>query len=206
MTKKKLKYYLPIIGIFLFIVFYVFSTFLYPGGSRIDPNFSGFDWLNNYWCTMFDEIAINGQPNQARPFAILSMITLWISLLIFFFMFSNVFLPNTLWGNAIKISSTISIIFASLLFTKLHDFVTTASSLFGVVSIIGLLVGIVKSNLVHYKITGILCIILLGINNFIYYTEYFINLLPLLQKITFAVVLLWIIGLNRVIIIRKQVI
>lgn len=198
-----IKYYFPTIGILIFIGFYIFSTFLYPGGSRVNPSSIGYDWVNNYWCTMFDKNAINGQPNPARPFAILSMIILWISLLLFFFMFSKSFSTNKTMRNVINISSTISILFASLLFTNLHDIVTTISSIFGIITLIGLIIGVIKTNLTNYKIVGIFCITLLGINNYIYYSGHSIDLLPIIQKLTFIIVLSWIIGLNREIAKRK---
>jgi hypothetical protein len=192
-----LKDYLPTIGILIFIGLYIYSTTLYPGGSQADLNSKDFDWLNNYWCTMFDMKALNGQPNPARPFSIIGMIILWTSLLIFFFKFSLILSSNQFWKRAIQLSATISILLASLLFTPLHDFVTTASSFFGLFTLIGILLGVAKSNLNIYKLTGLFCILLLGINNYIYYTRQFIHSLPLIQKFTFVFVLLWIIGLNH---------
>jgi hypothetical protein len=46
------------------------------------------------------------------------------------------------------------------------------------------------------KIGGVVCVLLLIINNYIYFSRNFVEVLPLLQKITFAIVLIWIIGLN----------
>ena len=188
--------YLPTIGILIFVGLYIYSTTLYPGGSQVDTNSKGFDWINNYWCTMFDLKAINGQLNPARPFSIIGMIILWLSLLVFFYMFSQTLSTNQIWKKVIQISGTISLIFASLLFTKLHDFVTTLSSIIGLFALIGIILGVAKSNLILYKITGIASMILLLINNYIYYTRQFIYSLPLIQKFTFLIILLWIVGLN----------
>lgn len=166
--------YLPTIGILIFVGLYIYSTTLYPGGSQVDSNSIGFDWINNYWCTMFHLKAINGQPNPARPFSIAGMIVLWVSLLMFFYMFSETLSTNQIWERLFKISGTISLIFASLLFTKLHDFVTSFSSIIGLITLIGIILGVAKSNLNLYKITGIACMIILLINNYIYYTRQFI--------------------------------
>jgi len=119
-----------------------------------------------------------------------------LSLLVFFYMFSETLSTNQIWKKVIQISGTISLIFASLLFTKLHDFVTTLSSIIGLFALIGIILGVAKSNLILYKITGIASMILLLINNYIYYTRQFIYSLPLIQKFTFLIILLWIVGLN----------
>jgi len=203
-TSAVLKDYLPAIGILIFAGLYIYSAYLYPGGSHADLNSKGFDWINNYWCNLFNTKALNGQPNPARPFAIAGMIILWASILLFFFMFAEILSPGLTWKRLIQISGTISILCASLLFTPLHDFVTTSSSIFGAVTLTGITLGVAKSNLNLYKITGLFCIILLGVNNYIYYSRNFSHSLPLIQKLTFVVVLSWITGLNHKIIQIKK--
>lgn len=204
--KYILKNYLPSAGILIFAALYIYSASLYPGGSQADRNAKGFDWVNNYWCTMFAVKGMNGEPNPARPFSITGMIVLWISLLRFFFMFSEIFFAGLFWKRIIRISGTLSVIFASLLITRFHDFMTTTASIFGLLTLAGIVTGIAGSSLKFYKITGIVCIILIGINNYIYYSRQFIYALPLIQKFTFVIVLLWIIGLNHVIVLRKRTI
>ena len=39
--------YLPIIGILLFWVLFIYAATLYPGGSQADSNSVGYDWVNN---------------------------------------------------------------------------------------------------------------------------------------------------------------
>ncbi|HEY4787941.1 MAG TPA: hypothetical protein VIH57_17930 [Bacteroidales bacterium] len=197
--------YLPIIGVLAFVGIYIYSATLYPGGSQVNSNSKGFDWMNNYWCTMFALKAMNGQPNPARPFSIAGMIILWTSLLVFFFKFSEILSPGQIWKRVIQIAGTVSLMFASLLFTNLHDFATTFSSAVGLFALIGIMLGVAKSNLNFYKITGIVCMILMGINNYIYYSRQGINFLPLIQKLTFLVVLSWVVGLNyRMIQIKRK--
>lgn len=184
------------IGILIFLVIYVYSSTLYPGGSQANLNSEGFDWINNYWCNLMNEKGMNEQQNPARPFAILAMIILCSSLMIFFIRFANIIPKSKIWKGIIKIGGILSMISATLMFTKLHDLMTIISSLFGFLVVIGIIREIYKSEIQGYKLSGLLCILLLGLNNYIYYTQHFIEVLPLLQKITFAIVLLWIVGLN----------
>ena len=201
MIKKKGSQYqianfIPVIGIVIFVGLYIFSSTLYPGGSQANLNSEGFDWINNYWCNLMNEKGMNGQPNPAKPYSIIAMIILCLSLMFFFIQFAQIYSKSKIWKRIIKTSGIISMSFAILIFTKYHDLMTTLSSIFGLFVVIGIIREIYKSKLSIYKITGVICILILGLNNYIYYTQQFIEVLPLLQKITFAIVLLWISGLN----------
>jgi len=187
---------LPVIGILSFGILYVYSSTLYPGGSQADINAVGFDWINNYWCNLMNTKGANGAINPARPFAIFAMLVLCSSLSVFFFQFADFLTEKQSWKQIIKIGGFFSMLFASLLFTKLHDLMTIISSFFGLFVVIGILKEVYRSSLVKYKTSGLLCLLLLGLNNYIYYTSQFIEWLPLIQKITFLLVLLWVLGLN----------
>jgi len=86
--------------------------------------------------------------------------------------------------------------FAAMIFTKFHDLMTIISSFFGVFVVLGIIKEIFESKLIIYKSTGAICLLLLGINNLIYYSSWLIEWLPLIQKITLLMVLGWIVGLN----------
>ena len=187
---------IPLIGILCFIGLYIYSSSLYPGGSQADVNHLGFDWVHNYWCNLMNEEGMNGQANPARPFSILAMTILCFSLMVFFIQFSREVVTKRFWKLTIQLSGVISMIFATLIFTKYHDLMTTLSSIFGLLVVIGIIREVYKSEMRTYKISGIFCILLLALNNYIYYSEQFIEHLPLIQKVTFAFVLIWIIGLN----------
>ncbi len=202
--KHPLFAYLPTIGIGLFAGLYFYSASLYPGGSTFDLDFVGFDWVHNYWCDLMHFETANGQPNPAEPYAVFAMFLLCISMLIFFFMFANAFASSSRWRKAMKICGTISMIFAALIFTKYHNLMIILSSAFGLVPSFGIILGIAKSDMNFYKITGLLCIFLLLLNNLFYYTSMYLNVLPLLQKITFVIVLLWIVGLNWELVRKKE--
>ncbi len=188
--------YFPIIGIVGFMGLYFYAATLYPGGSQANANSIGYDWVHNYWCNLLNINATNGLPNPARPVAISAMIILCVSLLFFFIQFANKVVQHKNWQKTILFGGSFSMLFAVFIFTKYHDLMTTLSSIFGIFAVLGIIRTLYKSELKFYKITGVFCIILLGLNNFIYYTEIGIIYLPLLQKITLLVVLAWIVGLS----------
>ncbi|MBT29692.1 MAG: hypothetical protein CMO01_08515 [Thalassobius sp.] len=195
-SSKHIVSALPTIGILIFCCLYFYSASLYPGGSQADLNSVGFDWINNYWCNLMNEQGMNGIQNPARPFAISAMLILCSSLTLFFIQFSKQLEENRNWKWIIQTLGTISMISAVLIFTKYHDIMTTISSIFGVFVVIGIIRTIYNSYLTVFKISGVACVLLLGINNLIYYSENYIEHLPLIQKITFVLVLVWIVGLN----------
>jgi hypothetical protein len=195
---------IPLLGIATFIGLYIFSSTLYPGGSQADLNSIGFDWIHNYLCNLMNEKGMNGKPNPGRPYAILAVMVLSISLMVFFIQFANTFSTSTFWKRLIIVSGVISMTTASLIFTQYHDQMTIVSSIFGLVVVIGILMEVYKSDWMMYKTSGAVCILLLGVNNYIYYTGQYIENLPSLQKITFIVVLIWIIGLQNELIKKKK--
>lgn len=194
--KCQISNYIPFIGIIIFIGLYIFSSTLYPGGSQANINSIGFDWVNNYWCNLMNDRGINGQQNPAKPFSIFALIVLCLSLMVFFIQFAKTYSKSRLWQQIIMVCGILSMSTATLIFTKYHDLMTSLSTFFGLFVVIGIIREINKSDLIGYKISGVICMILLGLNNYIYYTNQLIEVLPLLQKVTSIIVLIWIIGLN----------
>jgi len=187
---------LPTFGILIFIGLSVYAASLYPGGSQADINSVGFDWLNNYWCNLMGENAMNGLENPARPISILAMIILCSSMTLFFFKFAKLFVKSRIWKMTIKISGALAMLSAVFIFTRYHDIMTTILSICGVLGIIGIIRALHKNNLTFFKISGIVCMILVGINNLFYYSENLIEYLPVTQTISFILILAWTVGLN----------
>ncbi len=186
----------PFLGITLFLLLFIYSATLYPGGSQADINSIGFDWINNYWCNLLNEKGMNGALNLARPYAITAMVILCLSLMVFFIQFAEAYSTNMWIRKMIQVAGILSMSFAILVFTKKHDLMTNLSSFFGLFVVLGIIREIYNSELTGYKASGLCCIILLGLNNYIYYSEHLLEWLPILQKVSFLIVLSWVIGLN----------
>lgn len=196
-SKSTLARAIPPIGIACFIILYWYASTLYPGGSQEDLKSIGYDWVHNYWCNLMNEQGMNGMVNPARPYAISAMMILCASLLVFFLHFAYAFCQSQLAKKAVAIGGVLSMGFACLIFTNQHDLMTMVSSFFGLFVVIGIIKELWLSKLRFYKLTGFGCLLLLLLNNYIYYTEQFLGYLPIIQKITMLMILLWIIGLNN---------
>ena len=184
---------LPIFGTLIFFLLYIISTLLYPGGSQVDTNSIGFSWTNNYWCNLLNENAINGQHNSAKPVALAGMLVLCLTLSFFWFIFPRQLNVSKYLKFTIQISGALAMTVAFFLFTDLnHDFITNLASSFGAIATLGTLIGLYKNNWHILFLLGLFNILLVGLNNYVYYNKDLLIYLPVVQKITFASFLLWI--------------
>ena len=202
-SKTGILLYLPIIGIFLFFVLYILAASKYPGGSQADDFSTGFDWFHNYWCDLMKEIAYNQTTNFARPIAILATFLLAFSIALFSIQFPKYLPVSSFWDKATSISGTLAMIVATLIFTDLHDKVIIVCSLFGLVTVVGIFKGLIHNKKRTHQKIAIFCLFLILINNVLYYGEYYYYL-PLIQKLTFAVILLWLVSINWLFIQKKH--
>ncbi len=180
-------------GILIFVVLYIVAAFLYPGGSQVDKNSLGFSWTNNYWCNLLNTKAINGQYNPAKPVAIAAMFILCFTLSLFWYLFARHMQIGKRLKLIIQISGTLSMLTAFFLLTTIdHDLATNLASAFGVIATIGTFIGLYKKKLHLLFAFGLLILLLVGLNNYFYYTKGLIIYLPVIQKISFAAFLIWI--------------
>ncbi len=185
------------IGIYLFLGIFVFSSFLYPGGSQADSNSIGFSWLHNYWCNLTSDVAVNGEPNPARPFAVSGLLILCLSLALFFIRFAQALPKGGILGQLIRWGGILSMLFACMIFTRHHDIMTILASVPGIFAVIGIIIAIYRSPFKLLRFSGLACLVLLLVNNLVYYSSLGIYFLPILQKITFLAVLIWVLVVNK---------
>lgn len=191
--RKAILILTPIFGAILFVALYIIAAFLYPGGSQADKNAAGFSLVNNYWCNLLGENAINGQPNSAKPVAMTGMFVLCITLSLFWILFSKHANISKKLKLIIPVAGLLSMSTAFLLFTGLdHDSITNLASAFGLVATIGTIVGLYQVKWFKLFAFGLLNILLVVLNNYVYYSKEMIVYLPVIQKISFAVFLIWI--------------
>lgn len=187
---------LPIGGIVVFLALYAVAAALYPGGSLVDKASPGFSWLHNYWCNLLNVVALNGQPNPARPVALLAMGILGTALALLWYLLPKLFTLGPLYAATIRLAGILAMVFAGFIFTKYHDLVSTIAGFFGLVAMAGTFAGLYKARLRKLLGLGVLCLALLLVNNYVYYTTHFIYYLPVIQKLTLLLVLTWLSLLN----------
>jgi hypothetical protein len=195
-SARKLWVLTPSIGCVVFILLYVVAALLYPGGSHADVHSKGFSWQHNYWCNLLNDRAMNGDYNQGRFAAVAAMIILAISLLSFWIISADLLQFSRRLKTIILISGLLSMALLPFLSTSLHDTIINGSGFFGLVAMAGIYTGIYKNGWYGLFSFGILNLLLIGLNNYIYYSEMFFYFLPVVQKVTFLSVLMWICSVN----------
>lgn len=190
---KNIFVLIPTLGILIFIVLYFIATLYYPGGSQVEKNSIGFSWIDNYWCNLLNENAMNGQQNSAKPIAMTAMLALCFSLSFFWILFPQQVKTVKIIRLSIQISGIISMFVAFFLFTNInHDLITDVASFFGLIATIGTFTVLYKIRWMGLFMFGLINILLVGINNYVYFTHGLIIYLPVIQKISFAAFLIWI--------------
>jgi hypothetical protein len=198
MRKSKIIFVLtPTLGTIIFIMLYFIATLYYPGGSQVDKNSIGFSWINNYWCNLLNENAMNGQRNPAKPIAMAAMFILCFSLSVFWILFPQHVKIGKNGKLVISIAGTLSMLVAFFLFTNInHDLITDVASFLGLIATIGTFIGLYKTKWIGLFVFGLLNILLVAVNNYVYFTKGLIIYLPLIQKISFATFLIWICSID----------
>ena len=172
----------------------VIATLVYPGGSLLDKNSTGFDWSKNFISNLFAAKAINGSENTSRIWAIIGMAFHSVGYGIFFINMSKKISARHA-ATILKFVGAANIFFSFLVVTPLHDIMVTISSTLSLIGLFYITVFILKTKLHLFKFFCIICLLTF------YYTLYLYGsgnwrLLAIMQKVSFVSSMLLILGLE----------
>ncbi|MFD0749177.1 hypothetical protein ACFQZS_03425 [Mucilaginibacter calamicampi] len=144
---------------------------------------------------------MNGQLNTARPIAMVAMFVLCLTLAFFWYVFPGQVGFRKKWRRGMQLSGIISMLTGMFIFTDLHDSIINIAGAFALVAVIGTFIGVYMLKWRKLFTMGIFNVILIALNNILYYGDDLKMYLPTVQKITFLSFLLWIglitVGLYR---------
>ena len=187
---------LPLLGMGLFVFFYVIAALRYPGGSWVEPDQEGFSFWYNYLCDLLDQNAINGELNTARFHARAALGFLCISVILLWSYLPRLFSNKSLNLKLMWFTGIASLITIMLLAADTHDSTVRIAGFLGGVALISCFVELFKAR--YYKLFtfGMVCFIVFLINYYCYETGLFLHSLPMIQKITFVLFLVWFVLLD----------
>lgn len=188
--------WIPTAGICVFIGFYLLAASIYPGGSNADRTAEGFSWVNNYWCDLLSKWAKNGQPNPASSIAIAAMTILCLALSAFWYLVPKLMRTGNHHYQIVQFSGISSMLLAIFVFSNYHDSIILVAVVLGVIALSGTYIALYRSKSYRLLGFGVVCLFLIIANGYIYYSKNWIQILPLLQKVTFLLYLLWIFFIN----------
>lgn len=190
-----LKKHSILLGIIIALALLFIATMHYPGGSQHSKTSIGYDWRNNYLCNLFGANAVNGAANTSRPWAVAGMLFLSLSFGLFFFDFSKK-IPAAGAAKVVRYCGVGAMAFAFLVVTPYHDPMVTTAGTLALISMFYVTVFIFKSRLLLFKVLSVVCLLVFYCCNYIYYTRSYLDILPILQKVLFALVVTWVLMLQ----------
>jgi hypothetical protein len=184
--------YAPAAGVVLFFVLYAIAALLYPGGSYEDRHAPGFSLVHNYFCDLLDPVALNGVANPGRGIGLVAM-ALIVPTLGFFWHSVVVLYPHqrTL-GLTTRIAGSISAAATLLLLTPFHDSAVEIGGGFGLVAFFAVLAALPRAKHGILFLGGVAAMLVSAACFFIWRTGMGLPALASLQKLAFALFLVWV--------------
>lgn len=190
------KLLLPLPGIGLFLLFYILAALNYPGGSWVLPEQNGFSFWHNYLCDLLDVDAINGEPNTARSYAIVSLCLLCLAIFLLWSWLPRLFISKSLNQKIMSTSGFLSLLAIPFLALGDHDKIVRIAGVFGLIAFIACALELFKASYRFLFLFELICMLTFLANYYIYETGLFISALPVIQKITFVLFITWFIVLD----------
>ncbi|NNC69566.1 MAG: hypothetical protein HKN90_01965 [Flavobacteriaceae bacterium] len=193
---NKLLFFIPILGMLLFILFYIVATFKYPGGSYHSFEQSGFSWQHNFLCDLLDDQAVNGQGNPAHTLARIGLGFLCLGISILWYTIPYLFKKNNYLYAGIRLAGIGSMATVLLLAYGDHDLVVRIAGILGTLALLFTYYGLYREKHTKLLLWGIAALLLVAANFYIYETSNGRYWLPIIQKLTFLVCMGWFLALN----------
>ncbi len=173
----------------------VVSTFFYPGGSQHDEMTVGFSWRHNYLCNLLNPVAVNGYENGARPWAVAGLLLLCATAAVFFVRFSQK-IPAKGASNIIKLAGVGAMLATLLTATPYHYLAVVTSGTLLMLALFYITVFVFISKLHGFKLLAVLCLMALYGSTLVYFTQTYLEVLPVLQKAGLLLNIALILGLD----------
>lgn len=166
------------------------STRFYPGGTTEHSTAVGFDWSRNYLTHLFRPVALNGEPNAARPYAIAGMWLFCAGMAELFRQLAKTMAPDR-QAKWLHICGIAAMVYAALTVTRMHDLMVTLALIFFVAAEMLLLHWLWQRRRFRPWVAGAASLALLIAASLIYYTQMAIAVLPAMQKLVFLSSVCW---------------
>ncbi len=191
--------WLPNAGVVAFVMLYFYAASLYPGGTSLDSASQGYDHLSNYWCDLLVHDTYGGRMNASQPVAILATVVLPLALVSFWLQVTVLFRAPSAANWIVPVSGTASMIFASLIFTQLHDLMINVAFTLGFVAFVTTTLCLARSRHVLHVGLAVVSLSLAIADWWLWQTGSLIGAVPLVQKIAYLAFFAWIIATSHLI-------
>jgi len=185
-----LSWLVPLVSVTVFVALYATAAWVYPGGTRSDPGRVGFSFSDNYWCDLLDATTHGGRNNPSRPFAMAALFVFCTGLAVFWWSVPALFPFAPRRGVLVRAAGIISALVMAWVATPLHDLAINVAGGLGVVGFVATISAVNARGQVVEIVTW--STLFAALSNFaIWQTGIGLSVLPLIQKVAFALFLGW---------------
>ena len=196
-NRKKWVLILPLTGMLLFLFLTAVSACIYPGGSYTFPDSKAFSLSHNYLCDLLDSRAIRGGRNPGSRFARWGLGALCAGVIYLWYHLPGLFTMGPKGKAWLRWSGILALGSLAFLGSDTHDPVVRIAGVLGVLAMGILLAALFREGLGGLFAMGLAAQLLLLLNITMYETDWQRTWLPLVQKVTLAIYLLWFLFLSR---------
>lgn len=193
-----MKTHFPLLGILASLGLFALAAASYPGGPSTAAEPLGYDWTHDFICTLFAPTAPGGAANPARSIAIPAWLLFCVSIGVLFAILSRR-ARSKAQRDIIQIGGIGSAVYASLVVTPMHDLMVTIALLFFVSAALALLRLLHVGQHRRLLWAGAACLAVLTTCAVMYYGDLLFPALPVAQKLTFAVLVAWLLAVHYVV-------
>ncbi|MGC1549758.1 MAG: hypothetical protein WA777_14635 [Rhodanobacter sp.] len=187
---------LPVIGIMLSLCLFGMATAYYPGGTLDSADFVGYSWKKHFISTLFATKALNGADNPARYFAVPAMLIFCTSMAAMFW-YVSIQSRSIVLSKAINIGGIGAMVYAFLaVTTPMHDLLVSVALVFFLAALLAMLSMLYRARKTKLLFVGTALLALLVTCAVMYYANVLFGLLPIAQKLVFALGTYWLLALH----------
>lgn len=104
---------------------------------------------------------------------------------------------DTFYQSVIITFGTLSMVFAMFLYTSYHDIASIWSGGAGIIALTASFYQLYLHKKFYSLYFGIGCMVIIAMNNIIYFTGFKLDWLPLIQKVTLLCIFGWVLTINH---------
>nr|WP_298995443.1 hypothetical protein [uncultured Allomuricauda sp.] len=189
---------IPKMALAVFIVFYLISILIHVHSlALLSPNNTISIW-DGYLCDLIEPSIPGLYRNTARPFAVVALWSICFGLLFLWRKLITVLRPNYGWYQIIWHGLGLFSIFLMLLLPfGNHDRIIFFSGMSGIFSVLFVCLDLAKNRCYEQLWAGILFLVALTSNNLLYLIDFWVDLLPMIQKFTLLSFVVWYLLLDK---------
>lgn len=184
--------YIPMIGLVVYVIVFLYAASLYPGGSLYHPDATDYSHFHNLLCDAMDKVTQTGKVNDGRAMAVVSHLILSVTMIAFFLVLPRVFDWKNRNTKMIRYFGVLSMAVFAFMFTDYHDLIVTITGIVGTIAMVPFFIELQRLKNLSFKTISYLCFALSIIVYLMFETKIGFYYLPLIQKIAFFVDAIWV--------------